>query len=139
MSNKHHISIQTRRNWFIDIFLFSGALLAVISGVYFLFLPVGGYQGGRNPFYGITIIFQRETWDLVHTWSSILMIAAALIHLTLHWDWVASMSRRIYRQLTGQCKGMNRRSHFNVAIDAVIALSFFGRFSVTVATPSLTS
>jgi hypothetical protein len=99
-------------------------LAAAISGVYFLFLPVGGYQGGRNPFYGVTIIFQRETWDLIHIWSGVLMIAAAVIHLTLHWNWVASMSRRIYRQLTGKCKSMNRRGHFNVAIDVVIAISF---------------
>jgi preprotein translocase subunit SecY len=124
MANKYQISFQTRRNWLIDAFLFSGVLMAAISGVYFLFLPVGGYQGGRNPFYGVTIIFQRETWDLIHTWGGIFMIAAAVIHLTLHWNWVASMTRRIVRQLTGQCKGMNRRSHFNVAIDAVIAVSF---------------
>jgi preprotein translocase subunit SecY len=125
MSSKHHISSQTRRNWFIDASLFSGALIAAISGVYFLFLPVGGYQGGRNPFYGITIVFQRGTWDLIHTWSGVFMITAAMIHLTLHWNWVTSMSRRIVRQLTGQSKGLNRRSHFNVAINAVIAVSFF--------------
>lgn len=124
MSAKYQISSQTRRNWYIDALLFIGALLAALSGIYFLFLPVGGYQGGRNPYYGVTILFQRETWDLIHTWGGVIMIAVALIHLTLHWNWVVSMSRRLYRQLTGQCKGMNKRSHFNVAIDAVTAVSF---------------
>ena len=108
----------------MDALLFSAALFASLSGVYFLFLPVGGYQGGRNPFYGVTIIFQRETWDLMHTWSGVIMIAAALIHLIFHWDWVVSMSRRLFRQVIGQGKAMNRRSHFNVAVNAVIAVSF---------------
>lgn len=125
MSNKHQISLITRRNWFIDAFLFNGALFAALSGIYFLFLPVGGYQGGRNPFYGVTIIFQRDTWDLIHTWSGVIMIAAALVHLALHWDWVASMSKRIFRQLIGRGTSINRRSHFNIAIDILVATSFF--------------
>ena len=85
---------------------------------------MGGFQGGRNPTYGVTILFQRESWDLLHTWGGLFMIAAAVIHLSLHWNWVISMSRRIYRQITGQCKWMNKRSLFNVVIDFVIALSF---------------
>lgn len=124
MSNKHHMSLITRRNWLMDALLFSAALFASLSGVYFLFLPVGGYQGGRNPFYGVTVIFQRETWDLMHTWSGVIMIAAALIHLIFHWDWVVSMSRRLFRRVIGQGKAMNRRSLFNVAVNAVIAVSF---------------
>jgi hypothetical protein len=40
---------KTRNNWLIDACLFIGALVASITGMYFLFLPVGGYQGGRNP------------------------------------------------------------------------------------------
>ena len=86
MSIKPRVSSQTRRNWIMDALLFGGALTAVLSGVYFLFLPVGGYQGGRNPFYGIKVIFERQTWDLIHTWGGVAMILAALVHLALHWD-----------------------------------------------------
>ena len=84
MNKKYTVAPQTRNNWLVDATLFIGALVASLSGIYFLFLPVGGYQGGRNPMYGVTILFQRETWDDLHTWFGILMIAAAVIHITLH-------------------------------------------------------
>jgi uncharacterized membrane protein len=109
----------------MDALLFNGALFASLSGIYFLFLPVGGYQGGRNPFYGVKIIFQRDTWDLIHTWSGVIMIAAALVHLALHWDWVTSMSKRIFRRMIGRGTSINRRSRFNVLIDILVAASFF--------------
>jgi len=51
------------------------ALLAALSGIYFLFLPVSGYQGGRNPMYGVTVLFERSAWDDLHTWGGVVMIA----------------------------------------------------------------
>jgi hypothetical protein len=124
MSIKPRVSSQTRRNWIMDALLFGGALTVVLSGVYFLFLPVGGYQGGRNPFYGIKVIFERQTWDLIHTWGGVAMILAALVHLALHWDWVASMSKRIFRQLIGRGNALNRRGQFNILINILVAASF---------------
>ncbi len=124
MSIKPRLSSQTRRNWIMDALLFSGALTAALSGIYFLFLPVGGYQGGRNPFYGIRVIFERQTWDLIHTWGGVAMILAALVHLALHWDWVASMSKRIFRQLIGRGTALNRRGQFNILINILVAVSF---------------
>ena len=61
MNTRRIVSTQTRNNYFIDSFLFTGGVIAALSGVYFLFLPVGGYKGGRNPMYGITILFDRHT------------------------------------------------------------------------------
>ena len=124
MSIKPRVSSQTRRNWILDVLLFSGALTAALSGIYFLFLPVGGYQGGRNPFYGIKVIFERQTWDLIHTWGGVAMILAVLVHLALHWDWVASMSKRIFRQLIGRGTALNRRGQFNILINILVAVSF---------------
>ena len=69
------VSLQTRTNWIIDLTVFLGGLAAAISGIYFLFLPSGGYQGGRNPMYGVTVLFARHTWDDLHTWSGVAMIA----------------------------------------------------------------
>ncbi len=56
---KGTVSKQTRNNWLIDAAVFIGAVVAAITGIYFLFLPSGGYQGGRNPMYGVTILFER--------------------------------------------------------------------------------
>ena len=91
MKNYSRVSSQTRRNWWIDAGLFLSAALASISGIYFLFLPVGGYQGGRNPWYGVKIMFTRQTWDLLHTWAGAALIVIAAVHLSLHWYWVVNI------------------------------------------------
>ena len=92
---KATVSPHTRNNWLIDVAVAFGALIAAI--VYFLFLPSGGYQGGRNPWYGVTILFERHTWGDLHTWFGALMVAAVAVHFTLHWPWVQSMTRRMAR------------------------------------------
>jgi hypothetical protein len=124
MRKTGEISGQTRRNWLTDALLFSSALLAALSGIYFLFLPRGGYQGGRNPWYEVTILFTRHTWDDIHTWAGVAMIAIVVIHLTLHWSWVVSMARRTVRQLRGQVGAMNVRGRFNLGLNLIVALSF---------------
>ena len=118
------MSKETRRNWLIDAALAVGAVVAVLTGIYFLFLPSGGYRGGRNPMYGITILFDRHSWDDLHTWGGVAMIAAAVVHFTLHWSWVANTARRMWKAMTGKGALMNRRGYFNVVIDLVIAVSF---------------
>ncbi len=124
MSNTRSPSQQTQINWFIDTILLISAILAALTGIYLLYLPSGGYQGGRNPLYGVRILFNRSTWNDLHTWGGVLMIAAAAIHFAIHWNWVVSMSRRIVNELRGKCACMNRRGHFNVGLDALIAVSF---------------
>jgi cytochrome b subunit of formate dehydrogenase len=121
---KGTVSKQTRNNWLIDAAVFIGALVAAITGIYFLFLPSGGYQGGRNPMYGVTILFSRSTWDDLHTWFGALMIAAVAVHFAIHWNWVKGTARRLVKLLVGKGARMNRHGYFNVAIDATVALSF---------------
>jgi preprotein translocase subunit SecY len=121
---KSNVSKQTRNNWLIDAALFFGALIASFSGIYFLFLPSGGYQGGRNPFYGITILFSRQTWDNLHTWFGVLMIAAAVVHFAIHWNWVKGMAKRAAKSLAGRGTRMNRHGIINVAVDATVAAGF---------------
>ncbi len=113
------VSSQTRNNWLLDAALFLSAALASLSGSYFLFFPSGGYQGGRNPAYGVRVI-----WDVLHTWSGAVMIFVALVHLALHWNWMTAMLRRLYREWSGQCACMNRRGHLNVLLNFVVALAF---------------
>jgi hypothetical protein len=123
MSLKSLVSQQTRRNWSIMLLLASSGLLTMLSGIYFLFLPNGGYQGGRNAYYGLVILFNRTTWDLIHTWAGVIMIATAAVHIPLHWSWIVTMSKRIFKILLGQCQGMNARGQFNLLVNGVIGLS----------------
>ena len=100
----------------VDSILLASAFLTSISGIYFLYLPIGGYQGGRNPYYGIRILFERHTWSDIHTWAGILMIVIILVHIPLHWDWVVNMTRRTVKELFNNESRLNSRSRFNVLL-----------------------
>lgn len=119
------VSKQTRINWFISFVVFLSAIVVLISSIYFLFLPTGGYQGGRNPYYGITVLFNRETWDLLHTWGSKIFIGAILIHLPLHWRWISGTARRIASSIGKNGNTMSGKVRWNIVVDSVIAASFF--------------
>ena len=116
------VSSTTRNNLLLDSLLLIGGLISALSGIYFLFFPVGGYQGGRNPAHGLIVLFERHTWDDLHTWSGVALIAAAALHIPLHWRWIVSMTRRGLRALSGQCS-LNRYSQFNLAVNVLVGLS----------------
>ena len=120
---KSRVSNQTRNNWLIVFVLTVSGLLVTFSTFYFLFLPSNGYQGGRNPAYGLVIIFSRTTWDLIHTWAGVVMIAIAAIHIPLHWSWILTMTKRIFKIILGQCQGMNARGQFNLIVNGAIGIS----------------
>jgi hypothetical protein len=118
------VSKQTQKNWWVDAALFSSAIIAALSGIYFLFFPSGGFQGGRNPLYNVQVLFSRQTWDDLHTWGGVAMIVAATIHLAIHWQWVVGMLRRTWKEWTGQCGCMNAHGRWNLILNAIVALSF---------------
>jgi hypothetical protein len=124
MSKPIRVSMQTRMNWLIDAAVFFGGLLAGLSGVYFLYLPSGGYQGGRNPMYGIRILFERHTWSDLHVWGGVVMMAAIAVHFAIHWEWVKRMSRRSVNAMLARNGGLSRGAKVNVAIDLLVAISF---------------
>ena len=124
MSKRIMISRETRTNWAIDAVVFVGAVVAALSGVYFLFFPSGGYRGGRNPLYGVTILFSRHTWDDIHTWGGVLMITAVAVHFAIHWGWVKMMVRRIINATRSRGTRLSRGAKINVGIDLAIAISF---------------
>jgi preprotein translocase subunit SecY len=124
MTKARSISWQTRKNWLIDFAVFSSAWLAILSGIYFLYLPSGGYQGGRNPMYNITVLFTRHTWSDIHTWGGLLMIVAVAIHFAIHWQWVAMMARRMAGVLRRRGTRFSRGAKINLAVNVIIALAF---------------
>jgi hypothetical protein len=121
---KSTVSKQTRNNWLLDAAFFISGIVAAISAIYFLFLPVGGYRGGSNPWYNVQILFSRQTWDDLHTWGSVAMILIAAIHLATHWPWVINMARRAMRELAGQCGCMNPRGRWNLILNFIVAIGF---------------
>lgn len=124
MQKTSSVSLQTRNNWLLDAGLLVSGLLALLTGVYFLYLPTNGFQGGRNPAYNLQVLFDRHTWDDLHTWGGVAMILIAAFHLIWHWPWVVNMTRRTWNELRGNCGCMNTRSRWNLILNTVVALSF---------------
>jgi hypothetical protein len=118
------LSNQTRANWLIDAMVFLGGVLAALSGIYFLYLPSGGYRGGRNPMYGITILFERHTWSDLHIYAGVVMVVAVVAHFAIHWRWVSMMARRVVTALRSGESSMSQRAWYNLLLDAGVALSF---------------
>jgi hypothetical protein len=58
--------------------------------VYFLFVTSGRWAA--DPMF----VFTRTTWDLIHTWAGVSLIAAVVIHLTIHWKWVTKVTRKMF-------------------------------------------
>jgi len=125
LKQRPSLSTATKFNWWLDAALFLFALLSLLSSIYFLFRPTGGYQGGRNPMYGVTILFTRETWDLIHMWGGVLMISAVLFHLCIHRQWLGMMTRKLVNQARGRGSRLSKGGKVNLWVDAAIALSFF--------------
>jgi hypothetical protein len=122
-TNKTRVfSPQTRNNFLLDVPMLLAGLASVLTGIYFLFLPVGGFQGGRNPLYGIVIFFERHTWGDIHTWSSVIIMALAVLHIPIHWDWITKMTSSGVRAIFGKSK-LNKFSQFNLLINILIGLS----------------
>lgn len=122
VNKKRVFSVQTRNNITLDMFLLISGLISVLSGIYFLFLPIGGFQGGRNPFYEVIIFFERHTWGDVHTWSSVAIMALAALHIPLHWQWIVKMTRTGFRTMFGKSK-LNKNSQFNLFVNILIGAS----------------
>jgi hypothetical protein len=86
----------------IDVLIAISGLFCAISGIYFLFGPSGGYQGGSNPGWDPAFLFTRTTWDMIHTWSGITVIVAAVLHFAIHWRWVKNVTTRFFLSLRPQ-------------------------------------
>ncbi len=121
---KSTLTPKLRQNWWIDAALGISAVVAILSSLYFLAYPVSGYQGGRNPQYDLRVILDRTEWDVLHTWSGVLMIFAALVHIIIHWDWITGTAKRTWQIVTGKRNKFGGRLSYNIVLDVVTALSF---------------
>lgn len=124
MAAGKEMSGRTRLNWLIDCAVFLGAVVAMLSGFYFLFAPPSGRQGGRNPWYGFVFLFERHTWSDLHTWGGLLMIGAVVVHLSIHGAWLRATVKRIGVALRGAGGTLSAGARRNLVVDAVIASCF---------------
>ncbi len=85
---------KAKLNYALDAVIGVAFLLSAVTGMAFLRMGSGGYQGGRNPDFATSLLgFDRAVWSDLHTWASLVMIAGVLVHLVLHWKWIVCVSR----------------------------------------------
>jgi hypothetical protein len=82
-----------RWNLILNLVVALSFLLSALSGLYFLFFSGGG--GQADP----TLLLSRTTWDLIHTWTGVIWISAAILHFAIHWRWVTKVTGKLARRL----------------------------------------
>ncbi len=85
--------------FWLDCALFLTGVGLALSGFVRWFISPGsgwGYGGGRwsHP----EFIFPCVTWLNIHKFLSIVFICLVVLHIALHWDWVAAMFRSVLRK-----------------------------------------
>jgi len=102
LSRETRLSKGPRLNVTISAVVAVSFLLTAVSGIYFLFAPSGGFQGGINVGWDPMFLFSRTTWDLIHTWAGVVFIGAVAVHFWIHWQWVKTMTKQFFRSLLPQ-------------------------------------
>jgi hypothetical protein len=77
----------------INSLLGLSGLIITISGLYFLLIPGASHS---SPLADPRWLFSLATWDLIHTWSGVVMIAVAVLHLDIHWKWITKVTKKIF-------------------------------------------
>ena len=124
MENKlRFVSEKTNQRWWLFALLNLIGIGVLASSIYFLVFPAG-YQGGRNPYYGITVLFNREEWDLIHLWTGLGMILVVFVHIAVHWKWIKTMALRCVKPQICEVGTKNKRAQYNMLLDLIAAVSF---------------
>ena len=109
MENKINGSNKTRRNWVIDAALFLGALIASVSGIYFLSLTRWRIHGRQESLLWHPGHLRPHRLGMDPHLVELGFVAVALVHLVLHWKWVVSTTKRIFRSVIRQTKKPHER------------------------------
>ena len=101
---KGKMNNSTKFNLGVNMLIGLSALISGLSGLYFLLVP-GASHGSiaSDPMW----LFSRTIWDLIHTWSGVIVIAAATLHLYIHWKWAFKITRKYWRVFV---KSMTRQA-----------------------------
>ncbi len=79
-----------RFNILMDAIAALSFLVVAISGVVLLFLP-----SGRSFEVVSGFLLSKATWDVIHTWSGVVMLISVIVHLYIHWKWITKVTRRV--------------------------------------------
>lgn len=84
---------KAKTNYLIDVITLIAFIVTAVTGVVLFFIPSGN-RSGYTEVFGVI----KQVWSEWHQWFGIVMIALALIHFLLHWNWFVCMTRNIFRK-----------------------------------------
>ena len=87
MFGESKLNIHSRFNLVINILIGLSGLICGLSGIYFLLVPAAHGSAAGAP----VLFFTPLVWDLIHTWSGVVMTAAGILHFGIHWKWVVKV------------------------------------------------
>ena len=87
---------RTSFNYWLDVVIGIAFIASLVTGVAFLFMGTGGYEGGRNIAYEAAFLgIAREAWRSLHTFTSFVMTVGVGYHLAYHFRWIVSVTQRM--------------------------------------------
>lgn len=91
---------KSKLNYLIDVVIGLAFALSGATGLAFLLMGSGGYQGGRNPGYATALLgLSRQTWSDLHTWASVVMVVGVVVHFAFHWKWIVCVTKKMLPSL----------------------------------------
>jgi Domain of unknown function (DUF4405) len=89
-------------NFIIDAFAFIGLVALVVTGLIMRFV-LPPFQGGRVGEIGPSMLWgwDRHQWGDVHFWIATGLMVILVVHLFLHWKWIATVVQGKPREGSG--------------------------------------
>jgi len=81
------------RNYIVDILIGIAFLISALTALVFL-VPTTWIDFGSSvtpTFLGLNF----GTWQDLHKWGGLAMMAGVVLHLLLHWKWIINMTKNI--------------------------------------------
>jgi len=104
----------------VAVLLLAGLAETVSGFILWFALPSGSGRGSLNlAYWGVT----RHTWLGIHDWVAVGLMVVVVIHLAMHWKWVARMTRQIGEQITSSFRSIKSESRVAVEINTVTETS----------------
>jgi uncharacterized membrane protein len=86
------------QNYILAVLLFLTSFTVTFSGfvLWMAFPHIGGGSRGidNRAFWGLN----NGVWTDIHDWVGVALIVVAILHIILHWKWIARMTKRYFQQ-----------------------------------------
>jgi len=84
------LNANARFNILLDVVAALSFFIVAVSGVVLLVLPSGRSFEVVDGF-----LLSKTIWDIIHTWSGVVMLISAILHFYIHWKWITKVTGRV--------------------------------------------